>query len=60
MRPKDSTLDYAQRRGMEAALSQKAEQERPAQEPKRPERETKEAAQEPKPEAGRAAIPSPA
>ena len=32
-RPKDSTLDYAQRRGMEAALAQKAEQERPASRP---------------------------
>jgi hypothetical protein len=35
-RPKDSTLDYAQRRGMEAARAQRAEQE-----PKRPEREAK-------------------
>jgi len=44
-RPKDSTLDYAQRRGMEAARAQRAEQERPAQgqgqEPKQPEREAK-------------------
>src|SRR5712692_2455471 len=30
-RPKDSTLDYAQRRGMEAARAQGTEQERPAQ-----------------------------
>jgi Ti-type conjugative transfer relaxase TraA len=55
-RPKDSTLDYAQRRGMEAARAQRAEQERPAQrspqEPKRPEREVKESGQERKPEAG--------
>jgi hypothetical protein len=29
-RPKDSTLDYAQRRGMETARAQRAEQERPA------------------------------
>jgi Ti-type conjugative transfer relaxase TraA len=63
-RPKDSTLDYAQRRGLEAARAQKAEQERPAQrseqEAKQPEREPKEAGQERKPEAGRVAIPSPA
>ena len=32
-RPKDSTLDYAQRRGMEAASSQHAAQARPAQQP---------------------------
>jgi hypothetical protein len=32
-RPKDSTLDYAQRRGMEAARAQRAEQERPAPRP---------------------------
>ena len=55
-RPKDSTLDYAQRRGMEAARAQKAEQERPAerprQEPKQPERERKESGREQKPEAG--------
>ncbi len=55
-RPKDSTLDYAQRRGMEAARAQRAEQERPAQrpqqEPKQPEREAKEQGQERKPEAG--------
>ena len=55
-RPKDSTLDYAQRRGMEAARAQRAEQERPAQqprqEPKQPEREAKAQAQERKPEAG--------
>jgi len=29
-RPKDSTLDYAQRRGLEAARAQRTEQERPA------------------------------
>jgi hypothetical protein len=44
-RPKDSTLDYAQRRGMEAARAQKAAQERPAQRPqqesKQPERKEK-------------------
>ena len=58
-RPKDSTLDYAQRRGLETARAQKAEQERPApqprQEPKpepKPEREAKEAGHERKPEAG--------
>ena len=55
-RPKDSTLDYAQRRGMEAARAQQAEQERPAprqqQEPKQPEREAKESGRERKPEAG--------
>jgi Ti-type conjugative transfer relaxase TraA len=54
-RPKDSTLDYAQRRGLEAARAQKAEQERPAQqprqEPKQPEREAKTQGQE-KAEAG--------
>ena len=32
-RPKDSTLDYAQRRGLETARAQRAEQERPAQRP---------------------------
>jgi Ti-type conjugative transfer relaxase TraA len=55
-RPKDSTLDYAQRRGMEAARAQKVEQERPTQraqsEPKQPEREAKGQGQESKPEAG--------
>jgi Ti-type conjugative transfer relaxase TraA len=39
-RPKDSTLDYAQRRGLEAARAQRAEQERPASRPQ-PEREQK-------------------
>jgi hypothetical protein len=48
-RPNDSTLDYAQRRGMEAPRTQKAEHERPAQ---RPERERKESGREQKPEAG--------
>jgi Ti-type conjugative transfer relaxase TraA len=56
-RPKDSTLDYAQRRGMEAARAQRAEHERPAQGPQqewtqRPEWEAKEAGKERKPEAG--------
>jgi hypothetical protein len=56
-RPKDSTLDYAQRRGMETARAQRAEQERPAQRSQhentqRPEREQKEGGQEHKPEAG--------
>jgi Ti-type conjugative transfer relaxase TraA len=55
-RPKDSTLDYAQRRGLEAARAQQAEHEQsaqqPRQEPKRPEREAKESGHEPKPEAG--------
>jgi Ti-type conjugative transfer relaxase TraA len=55
-RPKDSTLDYAQRRGMETARAQRAEQERPAQrsqqEAKRPEREAKESGRERQPEAG--------
>jgi hypothetical protein len=54
-RPKDSTLDYARRCGMEAARAQKAEQEHPAQrsqqEAKWPEREAKEAGHE-KAEAG--------
>jgi Ti-type conjugative transfer relaxase TraA len=55
-RPKDSTLDYAQRRGMETARAQKAEQERTAQRPqqdhtRRPEREAKESGRERKPEA---------
>jgi hypothetical protein len=44
-RPKDSTLDYALRRGMEAVRAQKAEQGRPTQrtrqESKQPEREAK-------------------
>jgi Ti-type conjugative transfer relaxase TraA len=56
-RPKDSTLDYAQRRGMEATRTQRAEQERPAQreqqeQKRRPEREQKESGRERKPEAG--------
>ena len=54
-RPKDSTLDYAQRRGMEAARAQEAEKEQPAprqERTHRPEREQKEQGQERKPEAG--------
>ena len=54
-RPKDSTLDYAQRRGMEAARAQGAEKEPPARQQERtqrPEREQKEQGQERKPEAG--------
>ena len=54
-RPKDSTLDYAQRRGMEAARAQGAEKEQPARRQERtqpPEREQKEQGQERKPEAG--------
>jgi hypothetical protein len=53
-RPKESTLDYAQRRGMETARAQGAEKEPPArrqERTQRPEREQKE--QERKPEAGR-------
>jgi Ti-type conjugative transfer relaxase TraA len=60
-RPKDSTLDYAQRRGMEAARAQKAEHERPAQrsqqDAEQPEREAKEAGPERKPEAGQGGDP---
>src|SRR6266852_6905688 len=46
-RPKDSTLDYAQRRGLDTARAQEAEKERPAQRQQqeqkwRPERKTKE------------------
>jgi len=56
-RPKDSTLDYAQRRGMEAARAQGASQERPAQRPRQeqkrqPEREQKDPGRGQKPEAG--------
>jgi hypothetical protein len=56
-RPKDSTLDYAQRRGMETARAQGTDQERPAQRSQqertqRPERDAKERGQERKPEAG--------
>jgi hypothetical protein len=54
-RPKDSTLDYAQRRGMEAARAQEAEKEQPArrqERTQRPEREQKkEQGRERKPEA---------
>src|SRR5271170_7168860 len=49
-RPKDSTLDYAQRRGMEAARAQGAEKEQPVPRQERgtqrPEREPKEQGQE--------------
>ena len=54
-RPKDSTLDYAQRRGMEAARAQEAEKEQPArrqERTQRPERGQKEQGREQKPEAG--------
>jgi Ti-type conjugative transfer relaxase TraA len=54
-RPKDSTLDYAQRRGLEAARAQKTEPEQPMRQQeqrRRPEREAKESGQEQKPEAG--------
>ncbi|MBI3759774.1 MAG: Ti-type conjugative transfer relaxase TraA [Deltaproteobacteria bacterium] len=55
-RPKDSTLDYAQRRGMEAARDQRTEQrpsvQRQQERTQRPERETKEPGRERKPEAG--------
>ncbi len=55
-RPKDSTLDYAQRRGLDSVRAQGAERERPAQRqqqerPRQPERETKEG-RERKSEAG--------
>ncbi len=56
-RPKDSTLDYAQRRGMEAARSRAAEEEQPMQRQRertrRPEPEAKAQRQERKAEAGR-------
>jgi Ti-type conjugative transfer relaxase TraA len=56
-RPKDSTLDYAQRRGFDTARARGAEQEHPAQRPpqeqKRSERETKEPGRERKSEAGK-------
>ncbi len=55
-RPKDSTLDYAQRRGMEAAPARAAEEERPMQRQRertqRPELEAKERSREQQPEAG--------
>src|SRR5216684_687523 len=56
-RPKDSTLDYAQRRGLATARAQEAEKERPVQRPqqeqkRRPEREAKEQGQEGRAEAG--------
>src|SRR6266851_1598384 len=56
-RPKDSTLDYAQRRGLATARPQEAEKERPVQRPqqeqkRRPEREAKEQGQEGRAEAG--------
>jgi hypothetical protein len=64
-RPKDSTLDYAQRRGMEAARAQEREvgKARPARQqeqtrrqqerPQRQEQQAKEQGRERKPEAGR-------
>jgi Ti-type conjugative transfer relaxase TraA len=60
-RPQDSTLDYAQRRGMEAARAQRAEQERPAPRPQQerasqPERKEKTQGHE-KAEAGQGADP---
>jgi len=55
-RPKDSTLDYAQRRGMEAARARAAEEERPMQRQRerarRPEPEAKAQGEERKAEAG--------
>jgi hypothetical protein len=53
-RPKDSTLDYAQRRGMEAARAQGAEKKQPRRQERmqRPARERKEQGQERKPKAG--------
>ena len=55
-RPKDSTLDYAQRRGLEAARARAAEEERPMQRQRertlRPEPEPKAQGRERKPEAG--------
>ncbi len=55
-RPKDSTLDYAQRRGMEAARARPAEQERPMQRQRegtrRPEPQAKAQGREQKTEAG--------
>ncbi|MGH7779271.1 MAG: Ti-type conjugative transfer relaxase TraA [Candidatus Binataceae bacterium] len=49
-RPKDSTLDYAQRRGMEAARARQAEEERPMQwqreQTRRPKQETRAQGQE--------------
>ncbi len=56
-RPKDSTLDYAQRRGLEAARARAAEEERPMQRQRertrKPEPEPKAQGRERKPEAGR-------
>ena len=56
-RPKGSTLDYAQRRGLDTARAQGAEKERPAQpqqqeQKRRPERGQKEPGREREPEAG--------
>jgi len=55
-RPKDSTLDYARRRGMEAARARAAEEERPMdrqrERARRPEPEAKAQGQERKQEAG--------
>jgi hypothetical protein len=54
--PKDSTLDYAQRRGLDTARAQNAEREPPVQpqqeQKRRPGREQKEQGEERKPEAG--------
>ncbi|HTT76560.1 MAG TPA: Ti-type conjugative transfer relaxase TraA [Candidatus Binataceae bacterium] len=58
-RPKDSTLDYAQRRGLEAAHAQRAEEKQSAlrqQAQQRPEREAKTQGQE-KAEAGQGGDP---
>jgi Ti-type conjugative transfer relaxase TraA len=53
-RPKDSTLDYAQRRGLDTARAQGTEKEPPVQrqQEQRPEREAKERGQAREPEAG--------
>ncbi len=55
-RPKDSTLDYAQRRGLDAARAQGTEKEptvqRQQEQKRQPEREAKERGQAREPEAG--------
>jgi hypothetical protein len=56
-RPKDSTLDYAQRRGLDTARAQGAERERPAprqpqERTERPERKQQEQGREREPETG--------
>ncbi len=54
-RPKDSTLDYAQRRGLDTARAQSTEKEPPMpqqEQKRRPEREAKEASQAREAEAG--------